>query len=357
MINAPKTCGKIYMCGRIRGCIWKMFRIKAISGVHNNYYHSTVNIMSQRKYISEFGLNMVNGYRFLLQQEQLIEVDKTGIEPHIYIVTRRPRITLDPSSVKFTNEIVTGTFKKQIKDELISIPFVTKNNLSCSNPSLKCEYPYTDYEIVDDNNEIISNGKCALLLASISSKYWEHLDLEVLYAGQSYGKDGKRTASERLKSHSTLQGIYAEAIKNSPDQDIWLILSTFEPLLLTTFDGSSKNHVKTMEEDSVHIDNVIRTQITEQQQINFTEAALIRYFQPTYNIIYKDSFPNPAHSTYSECYDIDLNMVSVEIQSEDLGLRLWSGSVEPKWAHFCTFPLHSKEDRKYMFEFDGVNYL
>lgn len=313
--------------------------------------------MSQRKYISEFGLNMVNGYRFLLQQEQLDEVDKTGVEPHIYIVTRRPRITLDPSSVKFTNEIVTGTFQKQIKDKLISIPFVTQNNLSSKKPSLKCEYPHTEYAISDENNEVISNGKCALLLASISSRYWEHLDLEVLYIGQSYGKDGKRTASQRLKSHSTLQGIYAEAIKNSPDQDVWLILSTFEPQLVATFDGASKNFTKTMEEDSEHIDEVIKTTITEQQQINFTEAALIRYFQPTYNKIYKDSFPNPAHSTYSECYDIDLNMVCVEIQSEDLGLRLWSDSVEPKWAHLCSFPLHSKDDRKYMFELDGINYL
>ena len=293
---------------------------------------------------------MVNGDKLLLQQDHINQVDHIGIEPHIYIVTRRPRITLDPNSVKFTENTISGNFQKQVKDDLILIPFETQNLLGSSNISLNCEYPYTEYSFKDKNENVISNGKCALLLATLSPKYWEHLDLEVLYIGQSYGKDGSRTASERLKSHSTLQGIYAEAIKYSPDQDIWLILSTYEPLLLCSFDGTSKECATTIEEDSEHIREILNTKITEQQQINFTEAALIRYFQPPYNKIYKDSFPNPSHSTYSECYDIDLNMVCVEIQSEDLRLRLWSESVEPKWVHFCSFPLHSREDRIYMFE-------
>lgn len=310
--------------------------------------------MSQRKYFSEFGLNMVNGYRMLLQQEHLSLVDQTGIEPHIYIVARRPRITLDPTSFKITDEKVTGCFKKQIKDKFVTIPFETRNCLGTSNVSLQCEYPFTEYSIIDEDNEVISMGKSALLLASFSSSFWKHLDLEVLYVGQSYGKDGSRTASERLLSHSTLQGIYSEAIRNSPDQDIWLILWTFEPLLLGSFDGRTKNYATTLEEDSEHIHEVINSDITEQQQINFTEAALIRYFQPPYNKIYKDSFPNPAHSSYSECYDIDLNMVCVELQTEEIGLRLWSESVKPEWVHFCSFPLHSREERVYMFEFEGM---
>ena len=307
--------------------------------------------------MSEFGLNMINRYTLLLQQENLDQVDQTGIEPHIYIVGRRPRITLDPKSVKFTEDKVAGQFQKQIKDKLISIPFETRNLLGTSNVTLHCEYPHTDYKIYNDTKGLVSSGKSALLLASLGPEFWEHLDLEVLYVGQSYGQDGSRTATERLRNHSTLQSIYAEAIKNSPDQEIWLILSTFEPMLIGSFDGRTKNYATTIEEDSEHICEVTNTDITEQQQVNFTEAALIRYFQPPYNKIYKNSFPDPAHSTYSECYDIDLNMVCVEVQTEDLMLRLWSEHVEPKWIHFCSFPLHSREDRIYMLEFDGEDAL
>lgn len=91
-------------------------------------------------------------------------------------------------------------------------------------------------------------------------------------------------------------------------------------------------------------------EITERQRINFTEAALIRYFSPEYNKIYKDTFPSPAHTTYSECYDLDLNSVSVELQTDRLYTRVWSKVIKPDYVHFCTFPLHSKEDRMYMFE-------
>ena len=112
-----------------------------------------------------------------------------------------------------------------------------------------------------------------------------------------------------------------------------------------------------MEEDSEHIATVLSTKITEQQEINFTEAALIRYFQPPYNKTYKDSFPNPAHVTYSECYDIDLNMVNIEVQTEEVKARLWSEAVQPRWVHFCSFPLHSREDRVYMFSFGDKDSL
>jgi hypothetical protein len=189
--------------------------------------------------------------------------------------------------------------------------------LGTSDVTFQSEYPFTEYAFINKAGEWIARGKCALQLAMLGPQYWQHLDLEVLYVGQAYGRDGKRTATERLKSHATLQGIYAEAIKNSPDQEVWMILSTFEAYLLGSFDGRTKDYATSMEEDDEHISNVLRNEISEQQKINFTEAAIIKYFQPEYNKIYKDSFPNPAHSTYAECYDMDLNMVSVELQRKN----------------------------------------
>ncbi|MGO0789165.1 hypothetical protein ACTOWA_04790 [Herbaspirillum seropedicae] len=269
------------------------------------------------KYMSEFGLNMVNGSRFILQQEELTHESLKGFEPHIYIIGRRPRISLDATSLVFTKDKVKGSFRKQVKDKFISIPFETTNNLGTEDVIVECEYPYTHYAIRDKNGNILSNGKCALLLSMISSEFREHLDLEVLYVGQSYGKDGSRTAPARLASHSTLQGIYSEAIRKSPDQDVWMILSSFNPMLLGVMDGRSKSYQTTLDDDDRHIDKVFEKPITEKQQINFTEAALIKYFQPSFNTIYKDTFPSPSHSTYAECYDIDLNMVTVELQTDD----------------------------------------
>jgi len=120
--------------------------------------------------------------------------------------------------------------------------------------------------------------------------------------------------------------------------------------LIASFDGRSKDIKSTLAEDNAHIEKVIANPITEQHQINFTEAALIRYFQPEYNVIYRDSFPSPAHATYSQCYDLDLNMVVAEINTEDIFLCLFSRTVPPRGAHFAEFALHNKEDRKAMFD-------
>ena len=307
-----------------------------------------------RKYFSEFAVNMFGSYQVLLQQDQLDSLQHhelgSNYPCHIYMIARRPRIMLNPESVVFTDDWVTGTFTVQRAAAMESHQFKARNYLGSPNVRLESLFPHNEYKIFNEHEEVIAGGNSALLLSSLGD-FSSLLALEVLYIGQSYGVEGAKSAPERLKNHSTLQGIYAEAVKRTPDQEIWLLLWSFEPLLLTSFDGSRQSYGTTMEEDDLHIHEVIHTGITEQQQINFTEAALIRYFEPEYNKTFKNSFPNPAHKTYSECYSLDINAVCVELQTEEIRVQLWSPKVPPEWIHIARFPLHSREDRQSIFDF------
>lgn len=310
--------------------------------------------MGKRKYFSEFGLNMKNAYGVILQHDQLNESYNQEIlnkyPCHIYMITRHPRIYLDHDSVKIDNEYVTGVYRIQHENTFASKSFKIKNNLGTADVHFHCSYPYTKYVIYDSSGNNIAEGNITVLLMMADPSFC--FDLEVLYIGQSYGIDGGRTAPDRLATHSTLQQIYAEAIGNSPDKDIWLVLLGFEdPLLLMSFDGTSKEYETSKEEDEWHVKNVFNSEVTEQQRINFTEAALIRYFEPEYNKTFKYNFPNPAHSTYSQCYDLGLNTLSVELQTEELRCRLWSPKTKPSWIHFATFSLYSTELRRAMFQF------
>lgn len=306
--------------------------------------------VTTRKYISEFGLVSTAAYRLLLQQDALSQVPDLGFKPHIYFVGKRPRILLKDGALTFTDGSVSGVFLIQRGPTVEEIPFVTRNELGTTEVSVECSYPYTEFAIRDKQGVVISNGKVALMMALANYEFWDKLDLEVLYIGQAFGEAGERTADIRLASHSTLQQIYSEAIRKSPDYEIWLLLCSFDMQLLASFDGRSKNIGTTNDEDDEHIRDVLSTEINEQQIINFTEAALIRYFQPEYNVTYKETFPSPAHSTYSQCYDVDINMVIVEINTEELMFRLWSTATKPKWTHFGKFPLHSSAERKAMFD-------
>jgi hypothetical protein len=69
-----------------------------------------------------------------------------------------------------------------------------------------------------------------VLLQQFRHQFTKYLDLKVLYIGQSYGVEGARTAPDRLQSHSTLQGIYSEAIIKNPDCEVWFILTSFEQI-------------------------------------------------------------------------------------------------------------------------------
>src|SRR5690606_31094946 len=89
------------------------------------------------------------------------------------------------------------------------------------------------------------------------------------------------------------------------------------------------------------------SKFTLKQRTNFTEAALIKYFKPEYNSIYKNNFPDRNHNTYTECYDLDVNMVSVEINIET---SLYTKCVPTSNEHVARNNFQNSNDRRKMFE-------
>lgn len=312
--------------------------------------------MTTRKYISEFGLNM-QAVRLLILQQRHLELltDKSfgpGRHCHIYAVGRRPRITFDPTSFKVMPEVIQAAFVVHRRGKTEIYDFEVNNDAGNPIVRVECEYPYSDFFFRNAKGESVIDGPVAAYLTMMGAHeaYPQAFDLEILYVGQAYGKDGKRTAPQRLGHHETLQKIYAEAIHRSPEIDIWIVLFCFEEWILASFDGRTDKFGTTPEEDLAHMDKVLHTELTEGQGINYIEAAMIRYFQPPYNIEFKDSFPDQKHTSYAECYALDLNAVCVELDTQEIGCRLWTPTVAPEWLHLISYQLHSPEEREHMFD-------
>ncbi len=297
----------------------------------------------------------------ILQQPELSEVAKTdyfdaSYPCHLYFVCRRPRISLNVDKFEVTEEFIEFVINVHHNENINEYNVKISNDFDSTNVTLKSSYPYNKFKLYV-NDILILDAKLAIFLQSIPRFYTEadYLDMEVLYIGQSYGVEGARTAPDRLKSHSTLQGIYAEAMTNNPDSEIWLALASFEEILITIMNGRLNWTQSELDADNIRrpgiMNRVLNQGLNEQQKINFTEAALIRYFQPPYNKIYKDSFPNPAHSTYSECYEIDINSIVIELQTcEILNCNFFSEVIDRKPYHSATFFLHSLKERMDMFD-------
>ncbi|MDX9704066.1 MAG: hypothetical protein RBU23_13625 [Candidatus Auribacterota bacterium] len=306
-------------------------------------------MVGNRKRQTEIGINMFGSNCLLLQQDGLAELegkDPNEVNFHIYMIARRARISIDPESITIDHDFIRGLFLINDKGKFIPKDFTLINHLKTSDIEFVCPYPHTEFFIYDSDKRLISSGKAALLLQTLNGNYFPQMSLEILYIGQSYGADGEKTAIQRLKSHSTLQNIYADIIRQTPDKEIWILLWSFSPIVITAFDSSSGVYETTDKQDISHIRNFHKKFITEQQRINFTEAALIRHFEPEYNIMYKNNFPNPAHKTYSECYDLDVHSINVELQTENINCQLFSSKIEPLWIHLAQFPLHNSAERE-----------
>lgn len=317
---------------------------------------------AKRKYISEGCVNMLCSGPVLIQRHKMddakfLEIAKE-LPFHIYMICRRPRITFDPTSIIYGDKNMSARFIVHERTGPVYVPFTTGTTVEPEKRPIKCEYPYNEVRILDEQGELVVGFHAAHVMSMIGRdlhdySQMKHLDLEVLYVGQAYGKEGKRTAPDRLKNHETLLAIYAELGANAPEDEIWLALLSFDPpITIMSFDGRQQHTAEvTGNADLAHMFNVLATPITERQRVCFAEAALIRHFKPKYNDKFKFNFPNPAHGTYSECYDLDLNSVAVELHFERLRLRLYSSAKPPRYNIFVEFPLHSAELRQSMFDF------
>jgi len=276
------------------------------------------------KFTSEFGVSMSGIAVAILQQTEfhLLETPAARAELeenpcHIYMICRRPKILFDVSSINISKEEISGTFLVQDEHVQRPFPFVAENRLAKDNLTFHCPYPHTVITLFNEHGARVQQCNAAVLAGECEGDQMsEQLALEVLYVGQAYGEDGSRTATDRLPEHKTLQRILAEALARSPHMDIWIILWSFTSRLITAIDGRWNQYGTSQEEDDLHVQHVLSNPVTVQQEINFTEAALIKYFQPPYNKTFRNTFPSPAHKTYGECYDLDINSVIVDLDIE-----------------------------------------
>jgi len=311
--------------------------------------------LSNYKYQIENSVAMKAVFWRMLQQQDLYNpetLEKVRDEKcHIYMICSRPRISFNPNNFDIKTDSISGSFivdKGELKEEH---PFKVPNPPNLSITSYDLKFPYTDIDLLNKNGQIVSGGKSALLYPRLQTKYNTCLDLEVLYIGQAFGSNGERLATDRLFSHSTLQKIYAETIASFPNKDVWIILWKFEPYVISMMGSGFENALVNFDGSIDHLNNVLESSITFDQQITFTEASLIKYFEPIYNKEYKTNFPSKSHSSYDQCYQLDINSVAFELNTRKLITQLYSPSIKPSVWHNKHFPLYSKDTRKDMFKY------
>lgn len=173
------------------------------------------------------------------------------------------------------------------------------------------------------------------------------LPFDVLYIGQAYGKDGSRSALDRLLKHETLQKISVKGV--AANQLLTLLMLEVVPAnrLITVMNPWAEDKSESKKRISAGLDKLFET--TEAERITLFEASLIRYFQPPFNREFKDSFPSTNLKILADCYEKDFSAIVSEVKIDELPFKLSSGVVPPAQYHTAMFDLHDDDARKVFF--------
>lgn len=311
---------------------------------------------AQRKYLSEFAVSLFTSGWLAAPSDQLASdgemppAEKSISEQcHIYLICRKPSFAYDSNTFSFDGKSVSGHLIYKVRGEQRRIAFETPFELYDGGKSVKlAPYPHREFETFDANGGPVRYYPAYMMLRTLEVSGAvipnELRSYQVLYVGQAYA-DGRRNAFDRIKSHATMQRILADTHYQFPDDQIWILAFVYEPYItMMMFDGRSTSAIRGPEDDARFVD-IQKNPLSKREQICLAEAGLIRYFQPPYNKIYRDSFPSSDLGVLRGCYERDFSGLAVEIDTSELGWSLYSESVRPSDHHLAKFDLFEKDER------------
>lgn len=292
------------------------------------------------KYSCEFELGVYCSYKTLVPVEQLESIGNQN-RYHIYFILSTPKITI--ANILSDEKGISFRLVKHLGDNEEYFDFqdidILGLGMNYSYAKVSTSYPYSKINIAFDKDYLKQfykdniegkikmnrseflhhknlNIDCDIILDSMNTGIYNTREMEVLYAGQAYGDRGKRTALDRLRSHEKLQKILIDCNSKYPHKRIYILLLEMSTQLLSGFNGISKEFMCSEEESEEHLKKVISDLPKEKQVINITEAAIINYFKPKYNINFVDNFPSIKHKGYGQYYDLDYNCISIELDMQ-----------------------------------------
>lgn len=285
---------------------------------------------------------------------------------HVYCVVDCPRISIIPESLRyeiFEERLVFALdLEYRVNGRLKIMKVLSDYPTPIPGEIVKLEvdsYPHLNLKLLNSKNEIIASTTAP----EIAYQFQIHdlIELNVLYIGQSTGLIQESNSLKRLRSHSTLQTILADANSLRPDRSIFVGMFTFsKPKFYFIMDGM--DHSKIFgSEDLLRFFKIKDFKLNKKQQIAIIEAALVRYFQPVYNEYLKKNLPSKNSTILKQCYQFDFSAINVNLNTENISRNnlkyyLYSDHTEKKYEHLISIELHNPMKKKGFYSLAGESF-
>lgn len=309
-------------------------------------------------FMTEFAVNLFSARYLLTSASQLMsdgEMSPDELEIskncHVYMVVARPAVHFDPSDFTYTDGVISGSLVYRTDEgeqrHQFSSPFPLKDGAIRLDLS---PYPHNEIRTYDSEGSIVRWMPANAVSVYQTRLSYEHpfRKLKVLYVGQSFA-GGNSSAFDRLRKHDTLQKILATTAYESPSSEILVLTVEYAPpRIISAMNGMDKSLIRD-ERDEKRFRKALDADFSKKLQISLVEAALIRYFQPKYNTVYKKKFPSRDLKVLQECYQYDFSSVAVEFDTSELRMVTYSEVVAPSDHHIANFMLTDDAARKQFF--------
>lgn len=309
-------------------------------------------------------LDLYSSEPYIFRPAELYKIDGDGdlrkeLERYnIYMVARRPRISIDPNSLNLDtiNQTVEGTYVINFGVEVKQKKFVYKNPLDNRMTALgEPAYPYDHIRVVLDYN-FHAQIKIQDLIRDSKPSMSPYSDLFVEYVGQSFGDEGDSDALSRLigktgkQGHGSLQKVLADINANNPESEAYVLLYSYGYYRKLILGGAGPEPLHELGDNPTRLNELLDAVVPRSNRIDLIEASLIRYFQPKYNDIYKRTFPKKNHEILSELFKLDITGLSVSLATEWHNTRVSSEKIEPSCEHLAIYPIVDDEQRMSFFD-------
>ncbi len=178
-------------------------------------------------------------------------------------------------------------------------------------------------------------------------------DLEIMYIGQAFGKNGSRKIDDRLANHEKLLQVALSIVNSTSTDEILIIGLTMDVNDLATLFVSSVDNLEPLTlEAMLDLQKRAQMRLSDNQALTVFEASMIRYFQPHYNTEYKGTFPKFGVESYNELYKTKFDYCAFTIDTNKIGMRIYSKAVpERRYTHYQHFPLTTKDEKNSFFDY------
>lgn len=307
---------------------------------------ATLAAVALRKYTTETTLVLTVELCYLGRQQDFAATplpEDDGL--HLYVVSRRPLVRIRPESVVIDDTDIRATVGIQ-HGEAFSETVVRTSHSFGQGLTWHSEWPYDEFSLRNPDGDDLVSGNVAHLSTYFDG--WPDVahNHEVVYVGQAFGKQGERTAWDRLQSHSTVQKILADTPR---DQQVWITMAAVSDVQLV-YEMVPGPTATTDDEDNRHVGLIIealeRGDFRDKEAVALAEAGMIRHFQPRYNDRLKYRFPARESVPLETARALDLHTLVVEVQSDSVRNRYGSPTQLAQYVHFAAFTVHMDEGRE-----------